>query len=124
MTMLYTSHDMAEVTRMCDRIVFLQEGKIVASDTPLNLTKMIEDCYLKLTFDGQREKVKNILGGKGFEVHFPRKNKVHLKIKEDDLPGILIDLSDKGVWITEVDLKKPDLKDVFIKIAREKKGKP
>jgi ABC-2 type transport system ATP-binding protein len=119
MTILYTSHDMDEVTRMCDRIVFLQKGKIVASDTPLNLTKMIEDCYLKLTFDGEQEKVKKILKEKGLEPHFPRENRVNLKIKEDELPGILINLSDGGIWITEIDLKKPDLKDVFIRIARD-----
>lgn len=120
-TMVYTSHDMDEVTRMCDRIVFLQKGKVVASDTPLNLTKMIEDCYLKLTFDGKSEVVQRGLREKGFEPHFPRENRVNLKIKEDELPGILINLSAAGIWITEIDLKKPNLKDVFIKIAREKK---
>ncbi|TSC75720.1 MAG: ABC-2 type transport system ATP-binding protein [Parcubacteria group bacterium Gr01-1014_30] len=42
-SMLYTSHNMREVTQMCDRVIFLHKGKIVASDTPLNLTKIIKD---------------------------------------------------------------------------------
>ena len=39
-TILYTSHNMAEVTRVCDRVIFLDKGKIVAEDTPLGLTKI------------------------------------------------------------------------------------
>ncbi len=42
-SILYTSHNMEEVTQMCDRVIFLQRGKIVASDTPLNLTRVIKD---------------------------------------------------------------------------------
>lgn len=58
-SILYTSHNMGEVTQMCDRVIFLQKGKIVASDTPLNLTKTIskldveepdlEDVFLKIS---------------------------------------------------------------------------
>jgi ABC-2 type transport system ATP-binding protein len=32
--MLVTSHDMREVERMCERVVFLARGRIVADDTP------------------------------------------------------------------------------------------
>ena len=46
-SILYTSHNMEEVTQMCDRVIFLQRGKIVASDTPLNLTKIIKDTAVE-----------------------------------------------------------------------------
>ena len=32
---LYTSHNMTEVAEVCDRVLFLQEGKIVADDLPI-----------------------------------------------------------------------------------------
>lgn len=38
-TILYTSHNMAEVTALCNRVMFLKQGKIVATDTPERLTK-------------------------------------------------------------------------------------
>lgn len=41
MTILYTSHNMHEVEEICDRIVFLNKGKIVISGTPLEITKKI-----------------------------------------------------------------------------------
>ncbi|MGH7883961.1 MAG: ABC transporter ATP-binding protein, partial [Candidatus Dormibacteraceae bacterium] len=36
---LFTSHNMSEVTRICDSVIFLQQGKIVAQDSPANLVK-------------------------------------------------------------------------------------
>lgn len=33
-TLLITSHNMVEVERLCERVVFLSKGKIVADDTP------------------------------------------------------------------------------------------
>src|SRR5579859_3313279 len=45
-SILYTSHDMDEVTRVCDEVIFLDRGKIVAHDTPLGLTKRISSATL------------------------------------------------------------------------------
>jgi ABC-2 type transport system ATP-binding protein len=38
-TILWTSHNMREIERMCDRVIFLAHGRIVASGTPENLKK-------------------------------------------------------------------------------------
>jgi ABC-2 type transport system ATP-binding protein len=36
-TMIYTSHNMREVERLCDRVVFLSKGKVAAEGTPEQL---------------------------------------------------------------------------------------
>jgi ABC-2 type transport system ATP-binding protein len=41
MTILYTSHNMHEVERMCDRILFLSRGSIIATGTPIEVTRTI-----------------------------------------------------------------------------------
>lgn len=38
-TILYTSHNMAEVEQMCDRVLFINQGKITDDDTPSELIK-------------------------------------------------------------------------------------
>ncbi len=38
-TMLYTSHNMAEIEELCDRIIFLQKGRIVDDGTPSLIIK-------------------------------------------------------------------------------------
>jgi len=40
-TILYASHNMREVQRVCDRIIFLNRGRIVATGTPLEITRKI-----------------------------------------------------------------------------------
>jgi ABC-2 type transport system ATP-binding protein len=40
-TILYTSHNMHEVQRMCNRIVFLSHGSVIASGTPIEVTRNI-----------------------------------------------------------------------------------
>lgn len=57
-TILYTSHNMAEIEAMCDRIIFLNHGKIIAAGTPIEITKTIleeerkepalEEVFLKI----------------------------------------------------------------------------
>ncbi len=40
-TILYTSHNMAEVEEMCDRIVFLSHGRVIATGSPIEVTQAI-----------------------------------------------------------------------------------
>jgi ABC-2 type transport system ATP-binding protein len=40
-TILYTSHNMAEVEKMCSRIVFLNHGRIIAIGSPIEITHAI-----------------------------------------------------------------------------------
>ena len=58
-TVLLTTHDMDEANRLCDRIVIIDEGEIVALDSPSGLKRLIpsedgeepsmEDVFLALT---------------------------------------------------------------------------
>jgi ABC-2 type transport system ATP-binding protein len=57
-TILLTTHDMLEADQLCDRIAIIDNGKIVALDTPQGLKKIIspngyeptlEDVFLELT---------------------------------------------------------------------------
>jgi len=58
-TVLLTTHDMDEADRLCDRIAILDEGKIVALDTPAGLKAMVgrangheptmEEAFMALT---------------------------------------------------------------------------
>ena len=63
MTILYTSHNMAEVETMCNRIVFLHHGTVVAAGTPREITRAIlreereepalEEVFLRVVKGGQ-----------------------------------------------------------------------
>jgi ABC-2 type transport system ATP-binding protein len=63
LTVLYTSHNMAEVEAMCDRVVFLHRGRVVADGTPLEVSRRVlgtatlgeaamEEVFLKIARGG------------------------------------------------------------------------
>jgi ABC-2 type transport system ATP-binding protein len=49
-SILWTSHNMREIETMCDRIIFLAHGKIVANDTAENLKKTFRKDDLEEIF--------------------------------------------------------------------------
>ncbi len=122
MSILYTSHDMEEVTRLCDEVIFLDHGQIFAQDTPLGLTKKIESAVLSLTFDGESQTVKDYLLELKEDFEMPHKYSVIVKTKERNIPKLIFGLSEKGIWIKDIEVKKPTLEDVFLHIARGEKN--
>lgn len=120
LTIFYTSHDMVEVTKMCDRIIFLSKGKIVASDTPFNLTKQIKKCNLILTFDGDFQAVEYYLRIKQFTYALIRPHTVRVQLSDEEkIAKVLIGLSKQSIWIIDVEVEKPSLEDVFLMISRK-----
>jgi len=117
-SILYTSHDMHEVTRICDEVIFLDRGRIVAHDTPLGLTKRIGTARLTLTFDGDRRAVAAFLQERGQRHTFIQPYVVSIDTTEALIPGLIFGLSEHGLWITDIEVRKPTLEDVFLKIAR------
>lgn len=50
MTIFYTSHNMKEMEEMCDRIIFLNRGKIIAAGTPEEILRRYEEEHLEALF--------------------------------------------------------------------------
>ncbi len=118
LSLLYTSHDMEEVTRICDEVIFLDHGKIVAQDTPLGLTKRIPKARLFITFEGAKEKFEPVLIKRAQSFEFVNTGQVTIETTEKLLPELLFSIAQTGVTITDIEIKKPDLEDVFLSIAR------
>lgn len=116
-SMLYTSHNMEEVERLCDRVIFLDHGKIVAEDTPLGLTKRVGTSRLIVTFDGPQKPVVRYLERLKYTHVFVRPQMVEIEVSDNDIPKALFGLSKDGVWLTDIEVKKPGLEDVFLSIA-------
>src|SRR3989344_3815208 len=47
-SMLFTSHNMSEVEEMCDRVIILNKGKIIAEDAPENLANKISESVIEV----------------------------------------------------------------------------
>lgn len=118
LSILYTSHNMSEIDRICDRVIFLDHGKIVAEDTPKNLTKLVSRATLRVVFDKKTEALEKYLAEKALDYAFPEHATIEVRAGEREIPGILFELSNTGIWIEDIEVVKPDLEDVFLQFAR------
>ncbi|MBN1891718.1 MAG: ABC transporter ATP-binding protein [Clostridiales bacterium] len=65
-TIILSSHVLAEIQSVCDRVVIIYDGKIVALDTPLELSKgMSGSARLSLTVKSSSDRVPDVLRGIG-----------------------------------------------------------
>lgn len=119
LSILYTSHNMNEISRICDRVIFLDHGKIVAEDTPKNLTKLVSGATLRVVFDKRNDALEKYLVAKQLDHSFPEHATIEVRANERDIPGILFELSNTGIWIEDIEVQKPNLEDVFLKFARK-----
>ena len=119
-SILFTSHNMQEVARICDRVSFLSRGKIVLTDTPLGLTKRVGKTKLILSFEGEQRVVHQYLEESKYSFEFVRKDLVEISLSEEDVPKTLFSLKERSVWITSLSTEQPSLEDVFLHISQEK----
>jgi len=117
-TILLSSHNMAEIEELCDRVIFMNRGKIIAEDTPEGLAKKITATHIRLMMrDGQKRTLqycrKHHLACKATDRY------VTIETKEQKVAGLLSDLSKIGADYTQISIDKPSLKDYFIEEARD-----
>ena len=61
-TVILSSHILSEVSAVCDHVLIIDKGKLVASDTPENLSKVMAGANsLELTVKGKEEGIRKAL---------------------------------------------------------------
>jgi ABC-2 type transport system ATP-binding protein len=111
-SIILTSHNMSEVEEVCDRVIFINEGKIIANDTPDNLIKTIKVAHIIFRFGNtqkaidffEREKLSFIK-----EEHL-----LKVDINETEIPRLLMNLSNKKIDYSEIVIERPSLEDFFL----------
>ncbi len=120
LSILFTSHKMEEVTELCDRTIFLKNGKIIADDLPENLAKSVSLFQLRLTItDGMKRTI--ALAEKSKIPHELEHRTISLSLDEKQIPSFLNLLMQSGVSYTSIRIREPSLDDYFIKIAEKQR---
>jgi ABC-2 type transport system ATP-binding protein len=121
-SIILTSHNMAEVEEVCDRVIFINHGKIIANDTPQNLTKSITRCHVEFFVEKGFEKAEDFLHKQ--KISFKKEGKyVVLDIDEHYIPRVLEHLTKQHIVYREISIDKPTLEDYFLQSVGKKEGK-
>jgi len=113
-----STHYMPEAEMLCDRIAFLRKGEVVALDTPQNLKNNLGlGERVVITYSGQAdiEALENLPGVLGLK---SKTGRVEIVIdRSEDSVDRIVKLF-QGAKIMDINIKEPDLEDVFIELAR------
>lgn len=118
-TVILTTHYMEEAEVLCDRIAIMDQAKIIALDTPVNLLKLADveatiEFHLDRTVDAALLKqLPGVVGVKS-EDHVLR---VMSKDPAKTLPALFTFSRLQGLTIQNMQMHQATLEDVFLKLT-------
>lgn len=117
-SMIYTSHNMEEITEVCERVIFLKTGKIIACDTPGNLAQTVSACKLLLTVESGQDALEEALRNR--DLYFDNcGGLMSIAIDEQEIAPLLIQIANSSVSYSNVHIERPTLEQYFLSIAQE-----
>jgi ABC-2 type transport system ATP-binding protein len=129
-TLFLTTHYLDEADALCDRILVIDKGRIVAEGTPDELKRRVSgDLVLVGTTEPARaaELTERIPAS---TEHCVEGQTVRFRVPDGAsvLPGLLRELTAANVGMTSVEVRRPSLDDVFLTMTgrslRETEGVP
>lgn len=128
-SILFSSHILAEVSAVCERVVIINKGQIMAIDTIENLEKnLTASTQLQLKAEGDKDKVvrllKDVRGVKGItDISYISTNLYSYLIdieNEDVRTEILSTLINNKCNVVELTMAKLSLEQVFLRVTDKK----
>lgn len=126
-TILLTTHYMEEADQLSDRIGIIDQGKIIALDTPEALKERINQKeIIHLEVAGWHPELADTLG------RLPQVENLVTRLMADEstvevnlhaassravLPGLIENLNQNGTRLVNMNIVKPSLEDVFISLT-------
>lgn len=130
-TIILSSHILPEVSAVCERVVIINKGKIVAVDTPDNLSKGLGTASrLSVTIDGPKSSIesdiKDIAGVKYIKANIKKEKDVINYIVESDknvdiIRPLFFAMAKAGYPILELKSMDMTLEDIFLSVTTEEK---
>ncbi len=129
-TILFTSHNMLEVEKLCHRVAIMHKGRLIADGSPALLSKLhreTEGIILEVEATLQLERVRKVLESlprvEGILNAQETEGSYIFQLAVDDerealyeLPG---ELKRAGITLTSISRSKPSLEEVFLRLTRK-----
>jgi ABC-2 type transport system ATP-binding protein len=117
--LLYTTHYMEEAERLCDRVIIMDHGQVVASDTLAGLYKRLPAVEtLEIELDGEVD-VAALAGEPGIENPLQDGSRLHAGVADlgRDAPALLAWLAAHGHAVHRISSGRVGLEDVFLSLT-------
>ena len=128
-TVILSSHILSEVSAVCDYVLIISHGKLVASDTPDNLGKLAAGSNnLSLIVKGDKDKIRILLnqipGIKEISIESSKDQEgwsIKLSTEEntDIREEIFYKMAENHYPILEMQSKKVSLEEIFLELTED-----
>lgn len=116
-SIIYTSHNMDEVTEVCDRVLFLRQGNIIATGKPDELASTVSIARMRLQVKDGLKRTERFAKEKGLQATID-KREIEIAIDEHQIASFLQQLAAEGIEYTQITIAKPTLEDYFLTQAK------
>lgn len=123
-TLLLTTHYMVEADEMCDRVAIINQGKVLACDTPAALKHQLQkNSLFEIKVDSPQPIEKNSLTEiEGVQhcsiVAEDGSSRLELNLVEEaHLANVIAALSEQSARILSLQKHEPTLEDVFVRLT-------
>jgi len=121
-TILLTTHYMQEADQLSDRVAIIDQGRIVALDTPAGLKRSVgADTIVRITADGDLDELASLLRGQIVDVVEVTVvgGAVLLAVQGSTgvLPAVVQAAERQGIAVTDLSLAETTLETVFINLT-------
>lgn len=120
LSIVFTSHKMDEVSELCDRVIFLKEGKVVADDLPENLAKSISSFRLRLVILDGMKRTAALAEKNSFPYQVDHRS-IEISMDDKDMPHFLNALGKADIRYTAIHIEEPSLEDYFFTLTKQNK---
>lgn len=121
-TVVFTTHQLAEVEQTCSRIAIMDKGKILADGSLKELIAIVGEKEM-VDMEGHfsanhiSELLKEFVGN-GFEILSVRDNLVNLAFDDTvNIPPVMERMFKKNIPVSDLKIKSPSLETVFLKLT-------
>lgn len=116
-SVLLTSHNMPEVAQLCDRILVLKEGKIIADNSPEYLASTVYISKVSFVIQDGLEKLISYIETNSFDYDL-QEHDIIIEIDEHKIPDLLTFMGNSGIEYTQISIEKPTLEDYFLTLVK------
>jgi len=113
-TILLTTHYIEEAEQLCETVSIIDDGNIIATDSPEKLTQAHGMSGLEIALSSNSDNLD--LDSWNYK-KFDGKIHVDTSQPEKDMADIISHISDQGVVIENVSIYRSSLEDVFMKLT-------
>jgi len=122
-TILLTTHYMYEADELCDRVAIIDQGQVLACDTPVALKRGLQgEAVFRLEVDGARDLTPLVEGVGGVQRCTQAARDGHTELglilaDENALLPVLSAIQRTGARLLALEKREPTLEDVFLRLV-------